>query len=1172
MRYVIPKDSDKVARPPIEGFIIQESSTSIADSNAEIQTYFGTGSISNSNEQRNFRFVSGASWSGSSATIDTELPHNLKIGSSVELVNIISTNNTTGAGSSGFNRQFSVTGISSAKNFTVGLTTDPGTFTSDINTRTTSLPHFKRSRYSDTYYVYRLSEAQKYISGEQDGIYYASVLNASNSPTITPFTGEKFSQPVKELFPQTSRDNPISDPEPASCFAASNLIGLVNTNDPRNSITKETLDKINFDKAIGVGITDVFSVTGTAHTIHTSYDHGLNRVTGLSIVDGGAGYGSGTAGDIYDAKLISIGSSVTGKHATAKLTVNGSGTITAVKVMDGGSAYGIGNTMSVVGVGTTTGFTSAVVEVSNIYNNIGDSVRVVGVKSDSYSTYNQLYRVTDVVIGSATTMTVSAASSISSSAIPSTTSIGVGVTLTSDAYVYLTGESINVNTFTYTAAGIATITTINKHGFDVDRKVRITGAGQTQYNGSFVVTKVNSLTSFEANLGVSTVAPTATGTIFALPEGFTSNNGNVTVEDENLDGRMVPTYAGITTTISSSIANASTDQISIQGVGTLDINIGDYLMVDGEMMRVKTTTTGSNPVYVFRGILGSKATPHTINSVIRRIRVEPIELRRHSIIRASGHTFEYVGFGPGNYSTAFPDKQDRAISVDEELLAQSNKREGGINFYTGMNDKGISYSGNKRLSTITGREEIFDTPVQTVEGEDIAELPGLNVIEPVEGVFARSIKVEGGPDNKVISKFNGPLVINNKLTVNSSRGLESNNLFLQGDATVSRNYTVGISVPVLAGNPGNVVWKANPSQGGTWGYVYTTDNAWRSMGPISLERDASIFTFDKVGIATTGPGESTFQVGSGTSLVDIDGTGGVGIGSTSNGFKLRVIGESKFSGSVVATAFTGDGSGLTGLLNDSLFSGVSAGLGTGIFPVDVLNVGIGTTRPLTNVDLTVGAVGSSGTTMHVFSEAKFAGILTANNLTVAGFSTVVGNYDIQNSSGKITSGIITSTTLNVGVGGTVIATQVGFSSVGINSTAPTATLDIGGHTKLKTYSENVAYLTAVSNQVTVDLSSAQSFICTATAAINSFVLTNPPKGSTSFTLRIDQNSTGGHSVGIDTFKNNGGIAVPIYWPGGLVPEVTTTASKTDIYSFKTFDGNNITSSGFYGVVGGQNFS
>ena len=131
--------------------------------------------------------------------------------------------------------------------------------------------------------------------------------------------------------------------------------------------------------------------------------------------------------------------------------------------------------------------------------------------------------------------------------------------------------------------------------------------------------------------------------------------------------------------------------------------------------------------------------------------------------------------------------------------------------------------------------------------------------------------------------------------------------------------------------------------------------------------------FDTVGIATTTAGECALKVGSGTSLVCVDNDG-VGIGSTANGFKLRVVGESRFSGSVVATAFTGDGSGLTGLLNDSLFSGVSAGLGTGIHPVDNLNVGIGTTRPLDNVNLTVGAVGSSGTTMHVFSEAKFAGI------------------------------------------------------------------------------------------------------------------------------------------------------------------------------------------------------
>ena len=72
-------------------------------------------------------------------------------------------------------------------------------------------------------------------------------------------------------------------------------------------------------------------------------------------------------------------------------------------------------------------------------------------------------------------------------------------------------------------------------------------------------------------------------------------------------------------------------------------------------------------------------------------------------------------------------------------------------------------------------------------------------------------------------------------------------------------------------------------------------------------------------------------------------------------------------------------------------------------------------------------------------------------------------------------------------------------------------------------------------------------------------------------MKIDQDSTGGRSVGIDTFRINTGTSVPIYWPGGSVPVVTTTASRTDIYSFKTFD-NNITASGLYGVIGGQNFA
>ena len=170
-RYVIPSSlGGQVAKPPTDGFIVQESNTSIGSTDGEIQTYFGTGSLTNENQQRNYRFIADAQWSGNLINVQTELPHDLSVGSAVELVNVKSTTNITGAGSSGFNNDYVVIGISSAKNFTVGLTTNPGTFTNNTSARTTSLPYFKRKEYDNTYFVYRHEESQSYIPGEQDGV------------------------------------------------------------------------------------------------------------------------------------------------------------------------------------------------------------------------------------------------------------------------------------------------------------------------------------------------------------------------------------------------------------------------------------------------------------------------------------------------------------------------------------------------------------------------------------------------------------------------------------------------------------------------------------------------------------------------------------------------------------------------------------------------------------------------------------------------------------------------------------------------------------------------------------------------------------------------------------------------------------------------------------------
>ena len=1161
VRYVLPSNSGATARPPSDGFIIQESNTTIGATNSEIQTYFGAGSITNVNEQRNFKFIANAVKVSNTVTITTELPHNLTVGSQVEILNVTSTNNTIGTDNLGFNGTFTVTAVENTKQFSYTLTSDPGTFASDTTNRTTSLPHFRRKRFNNTYFVYRTEEAQRYVAGEQDGVYYLTLINASNTPSVAPFTSEKFPQPVKELFPQINRDNPEADPEETQCFASSSLIGEVVVNDVRNSLTKETINKVFADSDIGIGLTDIRSSSSTSHNIRTELDHGLNRITTVSITNAGAGYGSGTPGDYYNASLVGFAGSTVGEHATARVTVDGSGSITNVKIMDGGSAYGIGNTLSVSGIGSYGGFSNATLTVTQIYNNVGDVVKISGVTSTAYQDYNNLYRITTV--GSAKAFTAVSATPVSSPAAI------VGSNPTLNAITYLTGEAIRISSLTYNnVVGLATIATVNAHGLKIDNKVRITGANEALYTGEFVVTENLGLNSFIVNIGVSTSAPAATGTLLAYRDGLTSNEGVITRENENLNGRMIPTYAGITTTLSALIPDALIDEVNLLNVQNLDINIGDYLVIDDEIVRVKTnvSSTPANPIKVFRGVLGTRAVNHpfdsinNIGSVVRRIRVNPIELRRHSIMRASGHTFEYVGYGPGNYSTAFPDKQDRQITLQEELLAQSTRQDGGVNFYTGMNDKGVSYSGNKRLSSITGQEEIFDTPIQTVTGEDIGNLPGLNVINPVEGNFSRSIRVEGGPDSKAISEFNGPVVLRGKVTSTSADGLEANSLFLQGDATVSRKYTVGITEPILSGNPGDIVYLNNPEKGGYVGWIYTLDNEWYRFGNISISKNSNIGIFDAVGIATNDPGTSKLLVGSGTTQFSVNGNGGVGIGTTANQYKLHVIGNTNIVGNVYGSIYYGDGSGLTNLNAAALgWTQISGG----IYNTALNNVGIGTSVP--RFKLEVGAAGAGGTSLWVNNQGRFNDSLSANNVIITGIITA-SSYNLNGGTGTINAGIVTTATLVVGTGGTVITTNT--TSVGIGTTVPRTNLDVEGTLRTKVVREAVETLSIASNVVIVDLSKAQNFVLSATANVNSFTITNPPSEASSFTIRITQDATGGRVIDIDDFRTSGGSLIPVFWPGGgVLPITTPTANRSDIYTFKTFDGG----SNWYGIVVGQNF-
>jgi len=240
------------------------------------------------------------------------------------------------------------------------------------------------------------------------------------------------------------------------------------------------------------------------------------------------------------------------------------------------------------------------------------------------------------------------------------------------------------------------------------------------------------------------------------------------------------------------------------GIGTTErFPIGSYVQVDNEIMRVSSSfLSGGNKLNVIRGVLSSQSTEHDDGSLIRKIKPIPVEFRRPSIIRASGHTFEYLGYGPGNYSTGLPQIQTRSLTEREEFLSQSQERSAGIVVYTGMNNRGDFYIGNTKKSSATGEERSFDTPIPTVTGENPARLSAIFD----EVTVKERIVVEGGDSREILSQFDGPVTFNNNvriknnlsvtgksriLNITESTSTNSGALIIDGGVGIAKNLNIG---------------------------------------------------------------------------------------------------------------------------------------------------------------------------------------------------------------------------------------------------------------------------------------------------------------------------------------------------------------------------------------------
>jgi hypothetical protein len=708
VRVVVPSKLAN-AKTPEAGFIIQESSsTGFRDNNDPSLT-----TIDNTDYEynRNPRFISTCSFSSPTVTVVAELPHNLQTGDSVNIVNVTDDASTGTA----YNGTYDVTVVDSMT-FTYTTTLTPGTFTNDTSVRTTDLPRFERNDLRNNLYVYRNEVIKEYEDDNQTGIYHLYTLNANNQ-IQNEFTNLKYSQDVTNLYPQLDRDNENDNPNSTTSYALRSPIGEVATNDLKKSLTRESADLLL--TSLGIGL-KVSSVAGS--TITFDRDHGLG---GIVVGEKELSTFGFTPGTYYNVKLSTEQNPISNpsvfdnawQGATAKVVVAGGGDITSVDIMNGGSGYSAGTyylDTRVIGGGTNNDYT---VSASGISDPTGNVVQFTGVGTvtDTY------HRITSV---------------------SATNQIGIaktaGESIHPDSYAFITGPSVS-----FTASGDNI--TANSHGLVVGNKFRATD-GSNNNVGDYVVDTVVGVNTFTVSGGVGA----ASGSI--LKHGLSSNEGVSDKSNENLQGRAITIFDGeiLTLTESGGIGlNDSEFAVSNSGIGTAErFPLGSYIQVDAEIMRIASDSLGGlngDEITVIRGALATKATTHDESSLIKKVKIPSIEFRRPSIIRASGHTFEYLGYGPGNYSTALPQVQDRTLTEREEFLSQAQERSSGIVVYTGMNNKGDFFIGNQKKSSATGEETTFDTPIPTVTGEDPSRLSA--VFDEI--IVKERIVVEGGDSGQV---------------------------------------------------------------------------------------------------------------------------------------------------------------------------------------------------------------------------------------------------------------------------------------------------------------------------------------------------------------------------------------------------------------------------------------
>ena len=280
----------------------------------------------------------------------------------------------------------------------------------------------------------------------------------------------------------------------------------------------------------------------------------------------------------------------------------------------------------------------------------------------------------------------------------------------------------------------------------------------------------------------------------------------------------------------------------------------------------------------------------------------PVEFRRHSIMRSGNHTFEYLGFGPGNYSTAFPQTQVETLSTDQIKFSQSIKEEAGVAFYSGLNSNGDLFIGNQIINPVTGQITNEDIAQLNVIGEENTTIETFS-----ELVLTDKLTVIGGASNQLESIFAGPVTFQGLTTFTNNIQAKKISYYNQDGTVIKQTLLApedangqpsfanitGYTTPA----DGDLVYNINWTPGKSLGWIYY-GGVWKEFG-LTDTGDIDIATFS-----------NEQHMGIGTAAVA--------------GFRVGVLGNAKVDGDLVVTGrggvgadkyitktYTGDGTTLT---------------------------------------------------------------------------------------------------------------------------------------------------------------------------------------------------------------------------------------------------------------------